>query len=163
MMEKIYSYLAPFLAAGIASWLTYALAMRQRKQELLIQERLAAFKAIQERLVSIRRYCEAGLGEQGGSDFAARFESLPQSDPRSALLHASALQDVIDKNSIFVSQKGRVALKELTCQLALLCTMELAIASDPSIKSSSENGYNAGARAVDVCIGALYEELRLPD
>ena len=63
MIQQMYNYLSPFIAAIAASWLTYFFTIRQKRHEILLQEKLNAFKSIQERLVSIRRYCEAGIAE----------------------------------------------------------------------------------------------------
>jgi len=163
MIAKIYGYLAPFIAACVASWITYYFTLRQKKHELLLQEKLHAFKAIQAYLVSLRRYCEAGIAEVEGGDFNPTFESLPENDPKSALIHSTALQNVIDSNLIFISHSARKALNELIQQVYMLCSMELAISSDPELKSSSPSGYSATIREVENCINILYSELKLPN
>src|SRR5687767_5481210 len=55
---QVWDVLAPFVAAGLASWLTYHFALRQRRGEILIEQRLAAFNSLQAVLVGLVHYCE---------------------------------------------------------------------------------------------------------
>jgi hypothetical protein len=162
MDAKVFQYLSPFIAAALASWLTYFFAVRQHKHAILIKEKLAAFKVVQERLVAIRRYCEAGIAEIEGGDFNPTFEALPDTDARSALLHSAALRYVIDANRIWLSDEEIKALNDLSAQMGMLCSMELAISADPSLKETGVSGYSAAIREVDTCINTMRDELNLP-
>jgi hypothetical protein len=158
--EMIYSYVSPFIAAGMASWLTYALAIRQKRHEVLIGERLAAFKAVQARLVALKHYCEATAGEYSGGDLQPRVDDLPEGEPRSALTQATELQRVVDQHRIFFSAAARKDLDGLSQQVCLLASMELAVTSDPSL--GDPGVYGSASEQVDRCIERLYKELRFP-
>ena len=97
-----------------------------------------------------------------GGDLNPTFESLPEHDPKSALTHSVAIHNVIDANRIFLSKSARDALRDLTDQVSMICSMELTIASNPELKTSGKSGYSATIREVDNCIESLYEELKLP-
>ena len=96
--EQLYTYVSPFIAAGAASWLTYALSIRQKRHEILITEKLFSFKAVQTQLVALKHYCEAAMGEYSGGDFHPRISDLPESESSSALTQVNELQRVVDQN-----------------------------------------------------------------
>lgn len=163
-MEEALKYLSPFLAALLASYLTYLFTMRSRKYEILLKERIPAFKSIQRRIVSLKRYCMARVAEYQGNEFAAHFDDLPGEDKKSALSHRSELGNLVEENLIFLSSQSRKSLEDLDTQLSLLCNLELSLAANPdqSITSSAQGAYEATLDRIDTCLENLYSELKLP-
>jgi len=164
-MDKLYQYLSPFIAAVLASYITHMLMIRSKKFDVLFQERIPACKAILKRLVSIKRYCLAGLAEYSGSEFSPRLEDLPEHDQGSALTHRTDLSFLAEENQIFLSKSSRRALIELDAQLGLLCNVELQLAgSQPHADAASlaEDTYGMTVTAIDECIDRLYNDLKLP-
>lgn len=162
MVQQLYTYAAPFIAAFVASWLTYTFAIKQKKYEVLLKEKLIAIKAVQERLTSLKRYCEASIAEVEGGDFNPNLESLLPTDPKSALMHSTALQYTVDANYLFLTPKEKQSLEEVAIALGMLCSMELTMSADPSFKDSTPSGYRGALREIQNCLNLLYEELRLP-
>lgn len=161
-IADLYAYVSPFIAAGLASWLTYALAIRQKRYEILITEKLAAFKVVQTQLVALDHYCEAAMGEYSGGDFHPRISDLLESESSSALTQAINLQRVVDQNCIFFSAPVRKKLNGLSQQIYLLANMELAVAVTSDNNFSDSDAYEKVSKLVDCCIEELYQELKLP-
>jgi hypothetical protein len=158
--EQLYTYVSPFIAAGAASWLTYALSIRQKRHEILITEKLVAFKAVQAQLVALNHYCEAAMGEYSGGDFHPRISDLNESEPSSALSQVHELRQVVDKHCIFFSAPVRKNLNGLFQQIYLLASMELIATSDNSF--GNPDAYEKVSELVDLCIEELYKELKFP-
>ena len=107
MIREVWNFLSPFVAAGLASWLTYQFGIRAKRFDVLLDKKVAAFDALQARLNAVRRYCEAALSEFEGGEFAPKIANLPQSDERSALAHTTALHYLMMEHRLFYSEIGR--------------------------------------------------------
>lgn len=160
LVDLIVRYASPFLAAGLASLLTYLFVSRQRRMDVLTTERLGAFKSVQEALVALKHYCQAMLGELEGGDFSRRLEDLRADVARSALTQGDALQEVVDRGQIFFSRSARKELERLIADLYIIASMELAEATDPGV--ATPNVYSETIEQVEKCIERLYADLRLP-
>jgi len=160
LLDRIVRYSSPFLAAGLASVLTYVTVGRQKRMDVLTIERLGAFKAVQSALVGLKHYCESAAGELDGGDFSRRVEDLPSDVPRSALTQSDALRSVIDGSQIFFPKQARKELEGLVQKVSLLASMELAAATEPSV--ASRESYARTIDQVEACIERLYSCLRLP-
>jgi len=163
-MEELYKYLSPFIAAFLASYGTYLFTIRGKKYDILLRERITAFKTVQQRIVSLKRYCLAMIAEYEGNEFAPHFEGLSDEDKMSALEHRAKLSHIVEDNLIFLSHSSRKSLNELDGQLSLLCNLELLLAGNPdeTIKSSAKSAYDATFSIIESCIDELYSELKLP-
>jgi hypothetical protein len=163
-MDDILKYLWPVLAGLLASCVTYLLTIRSKKYDILLKERIPAFKSIQQRIVSLKRYCDAQLAEHQGNEFAPRFDDLPDDSRTNALGHRTLLGNVVQQNLIFLSPGSRKSLQELDAQLSLLCNLELVLAGDPDerIASSAPSAYEATLKRIEECVNSLYSELKLP-
>ena len=60
---------SPFLAAALASYLTYLFTTRTRRQEFVSGQTLDAFKAIHRVLIDIRKGCQLRLAEHRQGEF----------------------------------------------------------------------------------------------
>jgi hypothetical protein len=135
-----------------------------KRTDILYSERLTAFKLLQKRLVSLRRYCDAHVDEEQGSEFAPGPEQLDVNDNKSILSHWSELEPLLDENRIFLSSASRAAFEHLRNQLSLGASMELWLASDPApeVVASKSDGYMAVRDRVTECINALFNDLGFP-
>ena len=160
LLDRIVRYASPFLAAGLASTLTYFTVGRQKRMDVLTTERLAAFKCVQTALVSLQHFCEASVGDLHGGDFSPRLEGLPPDVARSALAQGDALRVVLDRTRIFFPKETRKELDHLIEHVYLLASMELAAATEPSVARTEP--YSRVIDLVQRCIERLYGDLRLP-
>ncbi len=65
---------------------------------------------------------------------------------------------------LYLTKNAKNALAELSSQIGMLSSMELALSSsdpDPAIEDSAISGYETGIKAVEKCSGALVNELGL--
>ncbi len=163
-MDDILKYVWPVVAGLFASFVTYLFTMRSKKYDILLRERIPAFKSIQQRIVSLKRYCHAQLAEYQANEFAPRFGDLPEDARKNALGHRTLVANVVEQNLIFLSSGSRNTLQELDAQLSLLCNLELLLAGNPdeTIKSSAPNAYEATLNRIEECLDSLYSELKLP-
>ncbi len=146
---------APFVAAGLAAWLTYLLSLRQRRAEILIEQRLGAFNAIQSTLVGLLHYCE--YRGRPGDDIGP---SLPEGVPIAALGNAQRLSHCIDANRIYLSSAARSKLLHLRQSVAMAASMELAVTNGAEYEDSEL--YIRLKLEADACIEFLHGELGLP-
>lgn len=152
---QVWDVLAPFISAGLASWLTHHFALRQRRGEILIEQRLAAFNSLQAALVGLAHYCE--FKHSPGDDVGP---SLPDGTPRSALLNAQRIRHCIDANRIYISLTTRTALTNLSHSVSIAASMELSAIADPNVEDREI--YSQIRKDADECIERLHAELNLP-
>ncbi len=136
-----------------------------RRTDTLLAERLTAFRLLQKKLVSIRRYCEAHKNSEVGNEFSARPENLEAADNKSLLTHWTELETLLDENLIFLSRSCNASFEQLHNQLSLGANMELWLASDPApeVVSSKASGYLAISNRASECIDALFKDLGFPN
>lgn len=133
-----------------------------KRTDILLAERMAAFKLLQKRLVSIRRYCEAQISSENGSEFDPRPDDLESADNKSILSHWTELETLLDENLVFLSSSCSAAFERLRNQLSLGASMELWLASAdpaPEIVASKVDGYEAICNQINECIDALFKDL----
>lgn len=136
-----------------------------KRTDIFYSERLAAFRLLQKRLVSLRRYCEAQMSAEQGNEFAPGPADLDANDNKSILSHWNELEPLLDENLIFLSNTSRSAFEHLRHQLSLGANMELWLASDdpaPEVVASKCDGYMAIRNRVTECIDALFKDLGFP-
>lgn len=125
-------------------------------------ERLAAFKVLSERLLALRRYCDANTAK---SEFAPRPADLAAGENISLLQHQQLISRALDERELFVSPNTRHCFQSLFAQMTIGCNMEFWIACG-SMKQSESNADQLYkllvARANDV-LGALYGDLGFPE
>ncbi len=164
-MKEIYTYLSPFIAAFVASLITYLFGVRAKKHEMLMAQRIPAFKAIQKQLVAFRRYYIASLSQMVGNEFAPKLEDLSKEERKSPLEQRQSLDVVLADNLIFLSKESRKCLNALDDSLGLLCNVELLHASEPenqAWRDEAKGFYERVLAQVDACIEEMYKELKLP-
>ena len=161
-MREFYNIISPFIAAFLASFLTYYFTVRTKKHEALIAQRLPAFKAIQKKLVSIQRYCEAKRAELDGDEFSSRLNDLSSEDQKSALEHLTELKMIADENQVFLSKSSKKSIERIYSALALLCSMELSTIEHPDEFALGPGAYSLPLERIEESVQKLYGELKLP-
>lgn len=167
-MREIYNLLSPFIAAFVASLITYLFTVRAKKHEALITQKLQAFKAIQKQLSLFKDYYFARLGEIQGNEFAPMVKDLPEEARKSPLIQRQALSTVLADNSIFLSKESRKCLDSLDGSLNLLCNLEMYAATETwALMKNLQNidakyAYEQILFQIDECIEKMYRELKLP-
>lgn len=133
-----------------------------KRTDVLLTERMAVFKLVQKRLVSIRRYCESNIGSEIGSEFCPRPDDLELGDNKSILTHWTELETLLDENLIFLSSSCKASFESLRGQLSMGASMELHLASAdpvPEIVASKSDGYQAIINRINECVDALFNDL----
>ncbi len=136
-----------------------------KRTDILYSERLATFKLLQKRLVSLQRYCDAQVRAEQGNEFGSRPDQLDANDNKSILSHWSELNSILGENLIYLSSTSREAFDRLDFQLSMGASMELWLASDdpaPEIVASKCGGYMDINDRVTECINALFVDLDFP-
>src|SRR5690606_25966642 len=150
---------SPFIAAGLASWIAYLLAIRQRRHEVLISEQSSAFKLLHGVLIDLVRFCDT---EIEGGDFGASAENLDPSVPRSPLEHGARLRSVLDQAQVFLNTRALAELSALVGSVYGAASMELAAASNPDLNLRDPRIYESIRKQAERCSEILLKELGFP-
>lgn len=164
-MEIFYQALSPFVAGVVASMATYYFAIRTKRHEVIDAERLTAFKMLNKKIVSLKKYCMVKEMGNSGCELGPTLESLGAEANKSIMVHRTEIWTIVEENGIFLSKKSRKVLQDLDSQLSLLCSMELCLADSNPLKevvSSAPEGYRLGANIAESCLDALFDELKYP-
>ena len=161
-IRDLWTMLTPFVAALTASALTYGFSRRGKRKEIADADRLAAFRALHERLLSLARYCDASAAEIDGGDFDERLDDLAEGDQRSALMHRNDIARTTRQWQYLLSPKARQALHEMDARLGLVCTMNLTASTEELHGDAAASNYRATAERAMACIDELYAALELP-
>jgi len=161
----VYKIVSPFIAGLMASGVTYYFTLRMKTREIILVERLKAFKLLHQKIASLKKYCTVRELERDGSEFAPTVACLSKDDQNSILGHRTEIWSLVEENGIFLSKRSQKAIQALDSQLSLLCNMELSLAeSTPlnEIVDSASDGYKVGRQAAEECLDALFAEIQTP-
>ena len=142
--------------------LKVTLSLLSKKQGLLFDEKIRVFKKLQAKLTSFKKYCYAAQGELSPEDLRPNFDSLAEEDRKSALVFVSELEQIMQEDFIFLSDKSREVFSELMRELYIMPSMELATMSnkdDPAFTNDAIAAYRDAMDKIDICLRSLYEEL----
>lgn len=140
------------------------LSLISQKHTILFDEKIRVFKKLQKRLVKFKKYCEASIGTYGNvSEFHINLASLPQGFEKSALLHLTDLREIVNKDFIFLSEKSKSLLSNLTNHPTLE-SMEIHLNGPDSklVEQGAVELYEIIIKEIDECLMGLYEELEFP-
>ena len=162
-MEYLFTIALSVVSALIASLVTYLFTVRTKKHEVLLAQRLPAFKIIQKKLVSIRRYIETELGEQRGYKYILKREYLSDEDRKPLEEHLNELMNIVDENFVFLSKHSRDSVEHTYVWLTILVVDEKTRRKsnkqpDPDIIKL----YEATIEKIEDCIEDIYESIKLP-
>lgn len=138
-----------------------------KRSDVLLTERLAAFKSISSRLLSLRRYCHARSAEfRNDSEFEPRTEALTEQENVGLLIHHENITRCLESMELFISPISRKKFEDLFAQMTLGFNLELWLVSDdpaPEIVVSAHELYDLVGQRVNDVMGALYSDLGLPE
>jgi hypothetical protein len=161
-MDKIWLFITSIISAAIAAFIAHKLTLQSKKHEILFQEKLKACKSLQQRLISLKKYCLSVIADYEGNEFAPRYED----DCKSALTHRQEISSVIEDNYMFFPMKSFPELSQLDAQLSLLCNFELLKASnwqgwneEERSKADNSSGYEGVLKHVERCLNRLQHEI----
>ena len=161
----IVTFFYTLLSALVACFITYKFTIRSKKHDIILQERILAFKTIHKELVFLSRYCHAIVASRKGNEFAPRLEDLSEDVKKSALTHWTYLQEIVDENLIFLPSRSKKLIDEIFFCLSILSNIELQLAySDPpeEVVISAPEAYENAIDKIDLCLENLFNELKLP-
>lgn len=138
-----------------------------KRSDVLLAERLAAFKTLSGHLLKLRRYCNARSAEyRNESEFEPRPESLTEQENISLLSHHENINRVLESNELLISPNSRKIFENLFLQMRIGFNLELWLASKdhtPEIASNAYELYDLVSSRVNQVLGALYSDLSLPE
>lgn len=149
----------------------YALALEKAKHNFQVKSALEqafqskcleALVAVNDLLIEIHLYCWKEIAERSPNEHYV-WSSVDESDEEK---HFHYFRVAIDKlamvHSLYLTEHARDSLHELSSQIGLLSSMELALIGsdpDPRVEDSAVSGYETGIRAVEKCREELISEL----
>lgn len=131
------------------------------RRNVLHAERLEAFKVLSERLVALRRYCNACSAEaRNHSEFEPRTDSLKSNESISLLQHREVIYRALEERELFVSPSVREAFKQLFMQMNLGFNLELWLSSGSSSEElNARELYDLVSVRVNEVLAALFSDL----
>ncbi len=140
----------------------------QKRSDTLLSERLTAFKLLSEKLIALRRYCNARSAElRNQSEFEPRTESLSASENASLLQHHEFILRSLEEREFFFSPNLKNVFNDLFSQMSMGFNLELLFASGiedtiDGVQLNAHELYDAITARVNDVLAALYEELGFP-
>ena len=150
---------------------SYAHSLEKAKSEYKVKSALQqtfqtkcleALIDVNDLLVEIHLYCWKKIAERSPNEHYV-WRNVDKSDEKK---HFHYYRVAIDKvtmiHSLYLTEKAKNALYELSSQIGLLSSMELALrGTDPApiIEDSATSGYEIGINAVEKCRDLLINEL----
>jgi hypothetical protein len=138
-----------------------------KRSDVLLTERIAAYKVMSPLLIALRRYCDAQSAEyRNQSEFEPRTESLSEQESISLLSHHHLISRELDNIELFVSPSARNSFHELFSQMGLGFNLELWLSSkkpDKELLSSADVLYDSISTRVNGVLAELYKDMSLPN
>ncbi|MBE7689053.1 hypothetical protein F6A46_12560 [Tenacibaculum finnmarkense genomovar ulcerans] len=133
-----------------------------KKNEILLNEKVRTFLEIQKKINDCKKYCEARYGDYLGSDFHPNTDSIPDDTNKSLLSYSTELHYLERDNFIFLTEKSRNQIRKVVSTLTTHCNMEIAI-MDKEFESEHEQGIMESYKTIETELNELlelmYEEL----
>jgi hypothetical protein len=149
----------------------YAHSLEKAKSEYQIKSALQqafqskcleALVAVNDLLVDIHLYCWKQIAERSPNEHYV-WRNVDDTDEKKHFhYYRVAIDKIAMTYSLYLTDKARSALHELSDQIGLLSSMELALSGndpDPAIEGSAVHGYETGINAVEKCRKELTDEL----
>jgi hypothetical protein len=124
---------------------------------------LQAIESINEVLVNVTKYCWSELAKRSPNEHYVWGAVDDTKDNWGFHYFRVALDKSILENELYLSEEAIRSLRDLSDQIGMLSSMELALSADdpdPAVIESAEGGYSTGLDAVRECRLALFAELR---
>lgn len=151
---------------------SYAQSLEKAKSELQIKSALQqtfqtkcleALVAINDLLVEIHLYCWKEIANRSPNEHYVWSNVDESQENRGFHYYRVAIDKVSMINGLYLTRKAKHALSELSQQIGLLSSMELALSGDPDdpIEESATSGFSVGIDAVNKCRIELMDDLGL--
>jgi len=150
---------------------SYSLALEKAKSEYQIKSALQqafqakcleALVAVNDLLVEIHLYCWKQIAERSPNEHYVWSNVDDTDDGKHFHYYRVAADKIAMMYGLYLTQNAKNALHELSDQIGLLSSMELALSNDdphPEIEESAVSGYKTGINAVEKCRTRLIDEL----
>lgn len=136
-----------------------------KRSELLVAERLVAFKSMNVNLLGLRRYCRSLSAEHRNvSEFVPRREHLYKTENISLLSHHEQIVRKLDEIELFISPETRDAFNALFKQMCMGFNLELWLSQEdpmPEILSSAYELYDLIESRINDVLSSFYSDLSL--
>lgn len=137
-----------------------------KRSDILLEERLSAFKALSGKLIALRRYCNATSAEfRNESEFEPRTDSLTEQENLGLLMYKEHIDRALESVELLISPSSRKAFDNLFLQMNMGFNVELWLASGdpaPDILVNTHELYDIIAARTNDVLGQLYSDLGLP-
>lgn len=151
---QIASIVSPFIAAILASLLSYSFTTKTKRKEFLYQNRVDSFKSIAAKITSFKKYCLGRIASLKGNEFSPYYD-----EEGSGLTFRREISTDSELNQLFLTKKSRSAIDSLLNNMGPLCNAELHNA--PPNEYSYGNVYELSLKECENCLEILYKELDL--
>ncbi|RKS03196.1 hypothetical protein [Flavobacterium sp. 102] len=152
---KVLAVVSPFISAFLAGLLTYYFTLKTKKFDILYQNKIPAFKEIALKLIELKKFCLGRSAYYQGNEFSPYWE-----ENLGALEHRTAVAEIFEINSIFLSKSSKKSIENLISEMSGLCNAEISIAGTNEI-SGVEKEYERIAKITEETINILYSDLNL--
>ena len=136
-----------------------------KRAEILGNERLEAFKVISDKLIKLRRYCDACANAFGSAcEFMNFPDTLPEDENIFLLSQYESINREVEKYELFISPSSRKAYNELKISLGLGFNLEIYLQKD-NISANELNAvemYESISAQINNLLDNLYYDLDLP-
>lgn len=138
--------------------LTYWFSNKSKKMELLYQNKIPAFNELNRALVDFKKYLHGLIAEEQGNEYSPYYGG----GEHSAFEHRGIISEIADVNAIYLNNKSRKALEDLTNNMAGLCNLDaMRVLNQLDTDVSYISSYESQIKRVDEVIEILYKDLNL--
>lgn len=154
---KILAIVSPFISAILTALVTYRFTIKNKKFDILYQNKIPAFKDVATELINYKKYCLGQAASYQGNEFSPYYD-----EGEGTLTHRKKIAEVAEMNVLFLSTKSKVLIGNLINNMSIACNIELYIAAGKESEFPElDKSYEDTASQVDEIIEELYRELRL--
>jgi hypothetical protein len=164
-MEEIFNFLSPFIAAFLASWITYRLTLKSKKIDYLLKYRIESFKNLSNKISQIKKQYLYNISELTTDDIGIHKSILENNKSKSTMILLTELISIHEESQIFLTKKARSTLNDFIKKTSTICGMELSMSNEANqedFKESYVNRYNQAIKEIESCLEVLYKELKIP-
>ena len=157
--ELIVSALLNGLIVGmIIVFANYYKEARLQKTAVTSKYVIPAVSELFNKLIDIKIYFKAKRYENEGAEFMKPPKELTAAQNKSSLVHLTELEELIEKNKIFLSEPLLRSLKELISASSILCNVEVL---DEDLQKKCKNNWEDGMKHIEKTIDVMKKSINL--
>jgi hypothetical protein len=164
-MEEIFKLLSPFIAAFLASWITYPLTLKSKKIDYLLKYRIESFKNLSSKISQIKKQYLYNISELTTDDIGIHKSILENNKSRSTMILLTKLISIHEEYQIFLTKRARSTINDFIRYTSTICGMELSMFDEANLEDFNEsyvNRYKRAIKEIESCLVGLYRELKIP-